>query len=422
MRSLILLAFAAAAYAQNPTGFTVVQTNPTGNHCGSNSVALQTPAGNIYTCQNGAYAAVGGGGAPSGPAGTVQIANGSGGFGGDTTVAALTLTSVGTATAPVASAVGANDGMGTYDYYAAWGGAVGFGPTSSVTMFSGNSTLSADNYVKLTTVCPASATQWEAVQSDGNIAHDRWLGVVACGTEIDDLGVANDSYTCAASNLTGGSKPPCTLGAFFNNDDFSIGYQSPQNLGNNGNVVELGNGSLSIYDALGNLGFINAAATNAVPTTGLAPVTEWINSDLPNGYDSGEFMYGANATAAGITITLPPATPSLSALGSGYAAFPGQLYGAVKLDSSANTVTFQVFSGDTILGAGTSIVLSKQGEYAIVEQYFDGGTSINYWLVLSHYVPGYTGSKIVTTCTSVAGGVPTGCTNVTNSYINGILQ
>jgi hypothetical protein len=48
--------------AQNPVPFTVVQSDPTGNPCGSNSVVLQTPNGNIYTCKNGVYALSGGGG------------------------------------------------------------------------------------------------------------------------------------------------------------------------------------------------------------------------------------------------------------------------------------------------------------------------------------------------------------------------
>src|ERR1700761_9474135 len=62
MKTLLLIfAFAIPIFAQNPASFTVVQSDPTGNGCGSNSVVLRTPNGTIYTCQNGAYAAAGSG-------------------------------------------------------------------------------------------------------------------------------------------------------------------------------------------------------------------------------------------------------------------------------------------------------------------------------------------------------------------------
>ena len=90
MAAMALVAIVNTAHAQNTTGFTVTQSDPTGNPCGSNSVALQTPAGKIYPCQNGAYAAASGGSAgptgatgqqgPTGPQG-VTGATGAGGGG-----------------------------------------------------------------------------------------------------------------------------------------------------------------------------------------------------------------------------------------------------------------------------------------------------------------------------------------------------
>ena len=91
MAAMALVAIVNTAHAQNTTGFTVTQSDPTGNPCGSNSVALQTPAGKIYPCQNGAYAAASGGSAgptgatgqqgPTGPQGVTGLTGATGGAG-----------------------------------------------------------------------------------------------------------------------------------------------------------------------------------------------------------------------------------------------------------------------------------------------------------------------------------------------------
>jgi hypothetical protein len=74
MKTLLLsLLFAGVIVAQNPSGggLTPVTADPTGNACSAASVVLRTPSGVIFTCQNGAYAAVqtgSGGGPPTGGA------------------------------------------------------------------------------------------------------------------------------------------------------------------------------------------------------------------------------------------------------------------------------------------------------------------------------------------------------------------
>lgn len=97
MKYLLLLAvFALTLNAQNPGPFVIVQSDPTGNSCGSNSVVERTPQGIIYTCQNGAYASSGASFPAATGAGQVLTSTGAG-----TTYTAQTPASgLPTATAP----------------------------------------------------------------------------------------------------------------------------------------------------------------------------------------------------------------------------------------------------------------------------------------------------------------------------------
>lgn len=74
---------AAGLFAQNPAQILPTTSNPTGLHCSATSMRLRTPAGTLYTCANGLYAAVAGSGGGNctvaGSTNVLQKNNGSGG-------------------------------------------------------------------------------------------------------------------------------------------------------------------------------------------------------------------------------------------------------------------------------------------------------------------------------------------------------
>jgi hypothetical protein len=63
----------------------------------------------------------------------------------------------------------------------------------------------------------------------------------------------------------------------------------------------------------------------------------------------------ADATAGGITVTLPP-----------FLGWIGQDISITKSDATANVVTWQTSSGDTVIGVGTSGTLTAQGQGATI--------------------------------------------------------
>lgn len=93
------------------------------------------------------------------------------------------------------------------------------------------------------------------------------------------------------------------------------------------------------------------------------------------------------------------------------ASFPNGFSTEIIFDSTG-TVTFT----GTLDGVSNPTFASAKG--AGMKLISTGST----WISDRGVTTGYTGTKVVTTCGSVAGGTPTGCSNVTNTYVNGVLQ
>jgi hypothetical protein len=377
--------------------------------------ALVSPAQYMPPPGGGTGGGTGGGSAPSGAAGTIQASNGAGAFAGDPSVAKLVLTSVGTATAPVLTySPGYEHGTTTYTYYIVWISAVGPGLLSPATTTTTGAAALDDttSFNVLNTVCPAGAVQWAAVHSlgslpffDGDLASNRFVDIEPCGTPINDTGEQsnNAAAACGFGNIFPAVR--CSIQRF-GSGDASTGVAFGGFGISGGNFIV--GGVLPIQDfTLNGLPMLSGGLSTAVPVTGIAPQTEYITTDSPNGFDTNEFMYAADASGGAVTITLPSAKPGLTDIGTGQNETNGQWFGAVKLDASANTVTLAASGTDKINDA-SSIVLTKQYEYVIVEQFNENG--VNEWLVLTHYVPGVSVAGTACTVTQITAGVITAAT------------
>ena len=92
----------------------------------------------------------------------------------------------------------------------------------------------------------------------------------------------------------------------------------------------------------------------------------------------------------------------------------------VHKPKSANSCTISTTDGTTFGSYGSSIVLG--GQDSEIQVYWDGNNDGNAGIWAVDYLnDGVTGTQVITTGCTVMGGVPTGCTSTTNTYVLGRL-
>ena len=95
--------------------------------------------------------------------------------------------------------------------------------------------------------------------------------------------------------------------------------------------------------------------------------------------------------------------------------FVGETHWIADIGHGGNALTVSCANGNTNTCNGSTTFTMSDGGWARVV--WNGSE----WKMFKTG-SGFTGTQVITQCSTITGGVPTGCANVTNTYVNGLLQ